>query len=516
MSKLGQILLFIGILLLICWFVAMRALSGGLFPIVWVVLGLGVTCILAAVFKDIRFFIDLAGQRTTKHGLNLGALVVIVLAFLVGANFIGYRHVKKFDYTKEKLHSLSDQTKNVLKSLQEDLEIRAFFDDSQPDPTGDRARFKEMASMVQAETSRVKISYINPVRRPDVAKAYDITVPGTVALQYKGQKARFEELTEQGLTNAVIKITRGKNKLIYFVKGHGEHDLENTEAGGLQTFKKYLADSSYDVKTLSFAETPKVPEDAAVVIVAGPKQAYFEPEIAALRDYLYRGGKLLLALDPETKSNLGKLAREIGIDFRNNYILDVNGQLLGQGGAMVIGANYSATSEITKGFNAMTIFFLASQLKVASDKIEGITVEEVIKSSAECFTKAELKQGEVRYNPGKDEKGPLTIAASVTGKLREEAGKPSPAEFQAVVVGDSDFMTNQMIDAVLNHDLSLNTVSFLAKDKELVSIRPRTAEGSSITITQMQATVLFYGLVIGLPLLIVVMGGTVWYRRRTA
>jgi len=516
MSRLGTILLFIGLLLLVFALVAFRALTGQLMPFVWVLFGCAGACILGAIFKDIKFFIDLAGQRTTKHGLNLGALVIIVLVIVVLINFIGYKNPKKFDFTKEGLHSLSDQTKNILKGLDSDLEVKAYFVDNQNEGASEKAKFKDVAELYTAQSSKVKVVYINPIKSPEKAKADNITAAGTVLLKYKGRTSKFEDLTEQGFTNSIIKITHEKNKIVYFVTGHGERDPEGTGPTEIQEFKKELSDSSYDVQTLSFAEKQKVPDDAALVIVAGPKQAYFEPEIEALKDYLYNGGKLFIALDPGTKTNLGKLTHDVGIEFSNNYILDPFGQLVGGGGATAVGMEYSKTSDITKGFSKnMTVFHIASPLKTSKDKPAAITTDDIVKSSPASFSKTDIKEGEVKFNPAKDEKGPLTIVESAQGKLPDVPGKPPAKDFQVVVAGDSDFLTNQLLNFQLNHDLALNAVSFLASDKDLVSIRPKQSEGSSLAMTQVQSTVLFYGLVWILPLAIFFTGGTFWYRRRT-
>jgi ABC-type uncharacterized transport system involved in gliding motility auxiliary subunit len=517
MSKLGQVLLFVGLVFMILWFVSLRALSGSLMPFVWVLLGIGVTAIAGAVIKDLSFFIELSGQRTTKHGLNLGALVVIVGAVLVGVNYIGFKHVKKFDYTKEKLHSVSEQTKSILKNLDSDLQVKAFFAENQPESLSQKAAFKDVADLYAAESPKVRVTFINPVKRPDEAKANEVTNSGTVAIEYKGKKAKFDELTEQGFTNAIIKITRDKNKSIYFVTGHGERAIDSSDTSGAQNFKKYLSDASYDVKTLSFLEKQQVPDDAAVVIIAGPQTAYFEVELSALKDFLYKGGKLFIAIDPGTKTNLASFVQTLGVEFKNNYILDQLGQMVGGGGATAVGINYSTTNDITKRFKqGMTVFHLASQIKVVKEKPPGFNIEEIVKSSPASFSKDELKGDRVQFNEGKDERGPLTIVAMSSGTLKVQPGKPAPQEFQAVIAGDSDFITNQLIDAQLNHDLGLNIIASLAKDKELVSISPKTSQGTAITITQVQSTILYYGLVFILPLMIFFAGGTVWYRRRTA
>src|ERR1041385_7089660 len=132
MSQIGKVLLFVGSVFLVLCGISIRVLQGNYMPFVWVLLRVGIVSLVVAVFKDIQFFIELAGQRTTKHGMNLGVMVLLVLGILAAINYINFRHVKKIDMTKEGLHSLSDQTKNILKSLDGDLVVNAFFDDNEP------------------------------------------------------------------------------------------------------------------------------------------------------------------------------------------------------------------------------------------------------------------------------------------------------------------------------------------------------------------------------------------------
>ena len=511
MTQLGKILLFVGMVFMLLWLVAVRVLAGNLMPFVWILLGLGVACLLGAIFRDIKFFIELSGQRTTKHGMNMGVLVLLVVVILVGVNYVfGFRHVKKLDYTKEGLHSLADQTKTVLNNLDSDLVVKAFFDDNDQSASSAHQRFKEVAELFGAQSPKVKVSYLNPIHMPEEAKALEVNSKAEISLEYKGRKNKFEDFTEQGFTNAIIKVTRDKNKIIYFVTGHGERDLSGTEPTDLSNFKKYLGEASYDVKTLNFVEKQAVPDDAAVVIVAGPKQAYFDPEINSLKEYLYKGGHLLVALDPGNQNNLGKLTHDIGIDFKNDYILDPIGQIVGGSMALVMGTDFSRTSDITRGFRARTLFQLVSEVVPAKDKPEGITLDEVIKND-QSFARPELSTKDL----GKEKIGVHTIMISATGKLKEEQGKGTPQEFTALVVGDSDFLDNQMIDFQLNHDLVLNSVAFLAKDKELVSIRPKKAEGNMVTESEIQKSLLFWILVILAPGTMFVTGGVFWYRRRT-
>lgn len=515
MSRLGGILLFLSLLFAILWFISLQVLATAPMPFIYALLGLSGAFLVGAIFKDLRYFLDLAQMRTTKHGLNLGVLIIIVCAILVGVNFISSRHVEKLDATKNKIFSLSEQTAKVLSSLNDDMEVKAFFVDDQAS-ANEKQKFKDLVEWYKSKTTRLKVTFVDPMRRPDEAKANDINVSGTVVLKYKGRTSKFEEHTEQAFTNAIIKITREKNKIIYAVTGHGEHEIDQGDPDGAQSFKKYLSDASYDVKTLNFTEKAEVPADASVVLILGPKQAFFDAEIEALRKYLYSGGNLFIALDPDTKNNLGPFVKTLGVEFKNNFILDPIGQLVGQTAAIAVGAVYSPTSEMTKQMKARTLFYLASSLKTDKEKSPLLTVEEVVKSSNGSFSKKDLKNGPQKMQEGKDEAGPLTIVASISGKMREEKGKDAPKDFQAVVSGDSDFVTNRFLDSQLNQDLALNVVAFLSKDKELVSIRPKGNEASNVNITQTQVNIIWITLVFALPLLFFVTGIGFWFRRRTA
>jgi len=512
MNRLVPVLLFLGFAFLCLGFVFARAVPG--MPITWVFFGLAVVALIAAVFKDIRFWKEILTQRATKQGMNVATLTLIVIGILGAVNYLAFRHNKKIDTTREKLYSLSPQSKDVARSFNDDLKVIAFFDESRPDIRQDKQKFKELVSLYESENPKLQVRWVDPVKRPDELQAYDVKTASAVVLEYKGKKGRIDEFTEQAFTNALLKLKREKNKVVYYLTGHGEVDFESSDVLGASSLKKYLTDAGYEVRKLNLLEKAEIPTDGEEIIIAGPKQAYLEKEVGAIRAYLKNGGRLFIALDPGVKSGLTGLLKEMGIDFRGNYILDLNGERIGVGPATAVGLNFSPTSDITKNFpgqgRTVAIFHIASQLKPLASKPEGVNVDEIVKSSEYSFTKPELKTGEVRFVEGKDEKGPLTIAATVNGKFKD--GK----EFDAVVYGDSDFMTNRMVDTLANRDLVMNSISFLAKDLDQVNIRPKSSNAAPVTITKVQGVFIWYGLLFALPLAVIMAGSVVYFRRRAA
>ena len=465
---------------------------------------------------------DFLSLRTTRHGANMGTVILVAIVGLGAVNFISYKKNKKWDLTEEKINSLSDQSVQVLTGLTEDVQVLGFFAQNAQGAEQVRAQFDQVTKLFTDESAKVKIQVFDPLKRPDLQKEYGIEVNGTVVLKYKDRKTTIQEVSEESLTNALIKVTRSTNKVVYFMQGHGEMDIENHDKPeGAGQLKKELESASYDVKTFKFVETGKIPEDASLIAIIGPKQPLLQPELDALLEYAANGGALLLAMDPGMKHNLGDLSKKLGVEFRNNYVVDQVGALLGVGAAVAIGVKYSASSEITKKFGQdMTGFRLASSLR----KVEGVQTlrfDEIVQSSPESFSKNELAK-QVKFDPASDEKGPLVIGMTASGTLPEssfpantkvEPGKAK--EFNAVVFGDSDFLGNGGLTFQLNRDLALNSLSYLAKDKDLLSIRPKELKGTKLVVTRTQSILL--AIALGLvPLGFFITSGVMWYRRRSA
>lgn len=337
-------------------------------------------------------------------------------------------------------------------------------------------------------------------------------------VEYNGHRVRIDSgFGEEQITAALIKATRRGNKKIYFVVGHGERDLNGDGPDGISTFKSTLEQSSFKVETLNLTEKTAVPDDAAFVAIVGPQTQFLKPELDILRAYAAKGGHFFLALDPGEKHQLANLVKSFGGEFENNYIITFN-PLVGRGAAAAIGAFYDQTNEITKPFvngQSRTLFDMASEVTLAPSKPAAIKGFELIKTGDNSFTMQELKQ----VSGVKDHK-PHTVAIELKGQIppalnaKVQNEKPSK-DFDAVVVGDSDFLANKTIEVGLNKDFAMNVVASLSGEADLVSIRPREAKSDHLIITnESKIGVVAAGL--GLPVILLILSGVTWYRRRGA
>src|SRR5262249_55889949 len=153
--------------------------------------------------------------------------------------------------------------------------------------------------------------YIDPDKKREIAQQNQIQQYGTIVLNYKGRTERVTTNTEQDITNGIIKVVTGEQKKIYFTQGHGEKDTTASDRQGYSAVASALKNENYDVEKLVIAQKGSVPDDASVVIVAGPKADFLPGEIDAIKKYLDKSGKLLLMLDPPDKPDAPALTNLI-------------------------------------------------------------------------------------------------------------------------------------------------------------------------------------------------------------
>ncbi len=488
----------------------------------------GIACWVLYAASQWREIAQTFSGRQARYGTLAGTSVLIVLGILVAVNYIGKQQNKRWDLTANKQFSLSDQSRNVLAKLDAPLQIQVFADETGVQGLRDRLNEYEYSS------SQVSTEYIDPDRQRAVAQQAGVQQYGTIIVNYKGRTERTTASTEQDITNTIIKAVSGQQRKVYFTSGHGEKNIASAERDGYATIVEALKQENYGVETVVLAQTGSVPEDAAVVIVAGPQTDFFPPEVEALRTYLGKAGKVLLALDPPSKigapdaTSLVALAKEWNIEVGNDIVVDASGmgRLIGTDASVPVAASYPA-HPITERFSILTAYPLARSAAPGTGGTEGRTAQTFIESSKQSWAEADIKAllttGEVTMDAAAGDKvGPVSMAAAATAPITTEPPKPDapPAsdapkpEARVVVVGDSDFATNGVLGIQGNRDIFMNTVGWLSQQENLISIRPTEAGDSRITLTATQQTNITWLSLLVIPGAVFGTGFYSWWRRR--
>jgi ABC-type uncharacterized transport system involved in gliding motility auxiliary subunit len=485
----------------------------------------GLVCILLYTLGQWREIAGMFSHRQARYGTLAATGVLVVLAILTAINYIGSRQSKRWDLTANKQFSLSDQTRTVLARLDAPMQVMVFQKDEDMAPLRDRMREYENAS------KRVSVEYIDPDKKPTVASQNGVQQYGTIIFNYKGRSERITTNTEQDVTTAIIKAVSGQQKKVYFTQGHGEKDATSAERDGYKGIADALTKENYTVEKVVLAQTGSVPDDAAAVVVAGPKIDFIQGEVDALKAYLGKSGKVLLELDPPEKvdsaplTNLIAIAHDWGMDVGNDIVIDASGmgRLIGTDASVPVAANYPS-HPITQRFQYLTAFPLARSVTPVMGGVNGHTAQTFVETSPRSWAQADLKallvNGKPSYGNGAgDKKGPISVAAAVSAASTETVKPDTPPdapkpETRVVVYGDSDFATNAFLGTQGNRDLFLNTLGWLSQQENLISIRPKEADDRRITMTAAQQNNLVWLSLLIIPGFIFGTGVYTWWRRR--
>jgi ABC-type uncharacterized transport system involved in gliding motility auxiliary subunit len=484
-------------------------------PFMWFVIAPAIIGFLGWIFTDLKSMREFFMMKTTKQGLNMGMLVLISMALLVAINFMAARHYTAFDFSNNRVNSISEQSKSILSSLDSDLNVKFFYKTGAERAEENKKMFRELVKHYQDISSKVKFEISEINQRPKLAAEFGANKgTGEAFVEYKGNKNRIENYTEQDFTNAIIKMTRKEKKNIYFVEGHNERSLDDEKGeGSLFGFKQMLDKNSYNVKKVSLAAGTPIPADAHVIVIAGPTQQFQPSEIKILENYLTGGGNLFLMLEEKNTLGLAPLLKFMGVELEPHYVFNIFNSPMGQvvnAQAATVAVQYSSTNEITKLFtgNQMTVFRAPHSLKLFSDS-SLIKTEILVRTpKAAALEKLDSKDytGELRE---------FVLGAQIKGKLNDKA-----KEFTAVVYSDVDFVSNILLYQNLNRDLALNTISSLTQETDLISISAKDPIASKMLVSPPEFNQFFKFTVVGfffpLPFVFLILSAVLWYRRRHA
>ncbi|MHB2147610.1 GldG family protein [Calditrichota bacterium LG25] len=467
----------------------------------WILLVVGVAGLGYFIFNYYRNRQKKLSSRALKYGSNVTLQIIVVLAIVSMLAFISTRRHVRFDWTENKLFSLSDQTEKILDNLNKDVKLMAFF------KTSEQNRARDLLDEYNYRSSHLSYEFVDPDERPEIAKQYGIRKYGTIVVECGLKREVVEKLDEAELTNAIIKVTRDEEKAIYFLTGHGERSIKDESAEGYSKAAEAIKKENYLVKELNLVRRKTIPDSCTVLAIVGPKTNFFPGELDTIKKFVDNGGKLLLMVDPEHPAEIGEFAAQYHVQIGNDLVIDYSGvgQLFGAGPAMPLVTSYDENHAITKDFNIMTFYPLACSVTPMEDK-GGYTITELLKTSGNSWADVDYASGKVSFDPQKDKKGPITLGVVV----EKSASKP---KLSLVIFGDSDFAKNGFFTNQGNMNLFMNTVNYLAEEEDLIAIRPKQIDDRRLTMTQADVKGLFYLVVIAIPLLVVIIGVVIFIRR---
>jgi gliding motility-associatede transport system auxiliary component len=482
--------------------------------------------VVGAVFLAIYFVFGvenlrtLIGSRSTRYSAGAVIYSLLFVALVIGLNYLGSRHHKQWDVTEASVYTLSPQSKKVVEALKDKLVLTAFTDG------GTNPQLQTILDGYRdAAPGTVETRMLDPDKEPSLAEQMKITTVPSVHIQFGNESFVVTQPTEETVTNGIIRVTRPGKKVVYFTEGFGEAGIQDPQdPKGFANAKLALEQENYEVKSLLLPSVEQIPDDASVVVLAGPTRPLTDAAIAALEASLKRGGRLLALAGPRIGGpKLAPFLAGWGVKVGDDIVIDREVRLF-EGprlGVVPLSRTYG-THPITQGFRDFTAYPQTSSIEPAAEGRKGLQATSLVKTSESSWAESDIDgvfvQGTASLDD-KDRKGPVSIAVAATANLKEMGLTPPEGvtEARLVVFGTPLFIDNQQLaQSQLNGDLFLNAVGWLVGQEELVSIRSRSVRASRADLTPAQAARVFYLSVFIIPQLLIALGIWVWWRRRTA
>lgn len=460
-------------------------------------------------------------KRTLSFGIRSLVTSLLVVSIVGIVNFLGARNEFQFDLTREKLNSLSDQTRKVVRELK--TPIRAVY-------------FAKLAAKEQVRPflesyrslnpTQFTVEYVDPDKQPSRTKQAGITRHGTLQLiagtssEIAAREIKVEELTEEKVTNALLKILKAKPFEICALAGHNEKSFNNQEADGFIAMKSALNGQSYDLKEIDLVALGRLPETCELVAIWGPNKAFFPQEVKIISEYLKAGGRMITGLDmsfagADAAQEINSILAPWGLKYDRALLIDPSIRALELDASVLLINQFSREHPVTRDFTSAVGLPFSRPITLLGKKSSSLKFETILSTSSKAWAESSLKElssGAVQYTSGQDTLGVLHPAILVEGKLE---GSTAARSTRIAAFGSASFANNTYSRMLNNSDLFLNAVAWAIEDESTIAIRPKEKVAGKLELTGKQGIFVFLLTVLGIPLAVASGGIGFWaYRRK--
>jgi len=441
--------------------------------------------------------------RESRLQLRLAStsFIVLLLAVVGLLMWLSRDYHLQFDWTRNGRNTLSEASRNLLKTLDQPVQVTAFARETE----GVRSSITEFVGRYQKYKKDIRLEFVNPDTDPARTRAAGVRLDGELVVEYNGRKENLNQVTEEAFTNALARLGRGGERWVVFVTGHGERSPDRQANFDLSTWGAQLAKRGLKTRTLALGGSNAIPQNTSVLVIASPRVKYLAGEVKEIEQYLARGGNLLWLSDPGSLQGLRPVAESLGVEFQRGVVVDPTSQsITGASASFVVALRYGS-QPVVRGFDLTTLFPEAQGVSVQPPK--GWEQQTIVDTTPGAWLETGSLAGRIEFNAGRDIRGPINLGVALTRKQ-------DAREQRVAVFGDGDFLSNTFIGNGGNLELGMNLVNWLSSDDAYINIPVRTAPDLSLTLSHTAQLFMLVGFLLILPLGLLGSGVTVWWRRR--
>jgi len=437
------------------------------------------------------------------------SVLVLIAAVLVA--FLSMRFGFERDLSHANGASLSPASIALLKTLDSPVEVVSYASKQ----GGLRAIIADFVDRYRRAKPDVSLRFVDPDADPQAMRVAGVTVDGEFDIRYRDRSERLKVLSETEFSNALLRLSRARERIVAFLEGDGERQPLGKANADLGTFVSGLADRGLRAVPLPLANTGKVPENADLVVVANPRVALAPAVANELLDYVDRGGNLLWLTEPDENAGLDALAKSLAIRVLPGTVVDASGTAFGLSDPSFVALSKYPPHAITKGFLLTALLPQPAALAQLADA--HWDVKPILRSSDTSWNETGHipKAGEagdtIRQDADAGEiPGPLDLGFA----LSRISPRPDRKEQRVVVIGDGDFLSNSFLGNGGNRELGQRMFDWLNGDDDQITVPDKSAPDRTLSLTQAELGALSVVFLVGLPLVLAASGMLIWWRRR--
>lgn len=439
--------------------------------------------------------------------------VILLLACIGVAGWLSVQYNIRSDWTAGKRHSLSTDTLQLLKDLPGEVSLRSY----QPDEPALVQAITEILNRYQNNKPDFNFKLINPDIFIQQAKTDNIERYGQTIIEYQGRQERIESISEENISNALIRLQRNRKPQLFFIAQHGERNINDSSASGYAQLASQLNTKGFAISSINLLQQTIAP-DNTVLILSSLKQPLLASEQTKIIQYINDGGNLLWLQDPSPDTSLQAIADTLRIEFIKGVVVDNNqeiSRMLKLSHPAIIPILEYRRHPITEKMQYFTLFTSATAIQNKTteqnnDKAEWISTDLLITSDSSWSETGDILMG-IEFNKGLDTVGPLSIGRAQQRQIKSASGMSAQ---RIVIIGDSDFLANNQLGQGANLDFILKTLNWLAADDKLINIAAKNAPDRQLKLSATNASIIGLIFLILLPLFLLTCGGYIWRKRR--
>lgn len=489
------------------------------------------TVLVCAGLIGLCFYVLQVRRRLTHYKRRLQIKCVLFYTFVIfcsGAvffltNYYAFQSNVRWDLTRYKQHTLSSSTVEIIENLDRKINLTALVVGAPPKYLEDLLNEYERLGEGQ-----IKTKIIDPLVDLGYAAQFGNVISGNekkLIVESFGENPQREDinftsepLNQEHVNNGILRTIQAPGN-VYFLSGHGEFELDNTDDTGLSYFVQVLATNNVNAHTLILGNDGAIPDDCDLLVIPGPKQHLLESEERIIQDYMLRGGDVWFMVEhsivttpdkPLTEEeillnpSLNSILNRWGLKVYPDVVVDLK-SYVGKDVGSPATRNYLTHRAIVSGLD-YTFYVRPRSIEQTGHRRESIKLAPlVLTSSAQSSWGESNRTLQVKYEEGFDQKGPVPIAY-VGWEPRDES-KTSDTRF--IVFTDADFITNIYIDQFSNAQMGLNVVNWLMERdyQKFSDIEKIKVEPLELTSTDQRIII---AILVFIPLMILFLGLSVW------